>query len=90
MQIPLTPDDDPTIAIVRAAARASLLDLRDDLVAARSAVLGAVTDVPSTPLDWFGPASQTLRDALGRMGVGLEGIHADLDSAVPLLDRAIP
>lgn len=90
MQIPLMPDDDPTIAIVRAAARASLLDLRGDLVAARSATLAAVADVPSTTLDWFGPASQLLRDALRRLGVGVEGIHADLDQAVPLLDRAIP
>lgn len=90
MQIPLLPDDDPTIAIVRAAAHASLLDLRADLVAARGAVISAVADVPSTPLDWFGPASQTLRDALGRMGVGLEGIHSDLDQAVPLLEQAIP
>ncbi|SDH52936.1 hypothetical protein [Agrococcus jejuensis] len=89
MQIPLTPDDDPTIAIVRAAARASLRDLRDDLVAARSAMTSAIADVPSTTLDWFGPASQSLRDALGRMGMSLEGIHADLDQAVPLLDRII-
>lgn len=90
MQIPLMPDDDPAIAIVRAAAQASLRDLRDDLVAARSAMGAAIADVPSTPLDWFGPASQSLRDALGRMAGELEGVRADLDQAVPLVDRALP
>lgn len=90
MHIPLAPDDDPATAIVRAAAQASLQALRDDLVVARSAALAAVRVAPSTTLDWFGPASQSLRDALGRLGVGLEGIRADLDQAVPLLDQANP
>lgn len=88
MQIPIMPDD-PAMAVVRAAAQASLLSLRQDLVVARRAAYAAVVDVPSTPIDWFGPASQSLRDALARLGRGLEGIHADLDAAVPLLDRAI-
>ena len=89
MQIPLVPDDDPTIAIVRAAAQASLLALRDDLVVARTAALAATAAVPGTTLDWFGPASQALRDALARLDAATGGLHADLAQAVPLLDQAI-
>ena len=89
MQIPLVPDDDPTIAIVRAAARASLLALRDDLVAARTSAASAGGAVPSTTLDWFGPASQALRDALGRLDDAVDGIHHDLAQSVPLLDQAL-
>lgn len=90
MHIAPIPDVDSTLAAMSAAARAALLALRDDLVVARGAALDAAAAVPDTTLDWFGPASEGLREAIGRLGVEVEGVHADLEQAVSLLDRAIP
>ncbi|WP_137757045.1 hypothetical protein [Agrococcus sp. SGAir0287] len=88
MPAPFVPTD-PLQAAVRAAAHASLVALRDDLVAARGAAAAATEATPSTTLDWFGPASQALRDALDRLALAIDVVHADLDRAVPLVDQVL-
>ena len=88
MHAPFVPID-PVQAAVRAAVHASLTTLRDDLVVARRSAADAVQTAPATTLDWFGPASQALREALERLARTMEGVHADLDHAVPLVDQAL-
>ncbi|GAA2176279.1 hypothetical protein GCM10009846_29450 [Agrococcus versicolor] len=82
MQIAPVSDADPAVAIVRAAARASLQSLHDELVLARRAARLALDALPTTSLDWLGGASLAFVERAAILRRDLQAVRDPLVAAV--------
>jgi hypothetical protein len=82
MQIAPVPDADPSVALVRAAARASLQSLHDELVLARRAARLALDALPTTSLDWLGSASTAFVEGSAIMRRDVLAVRDPLVAAV--------
>ncbi|MFC7431801.1 MULTISPECIES: hypothetical protein [unclassified Agrococcus] len=81
MHIAPVPDADPSIAAVRAAARASLQALGDDLVAATGAARDAASAVPTTTLAWAGIDAEAFAGVMERLRADALAVRDALSTA---------
>lgn len=81
MHVAPVSDADPAFAVVRSAARASLLACSADLVAATGAARDAADAVPATTLAWAGVDAEAFADVMALLRADALAVRDALSTA---------